>query len=53
VLDCIGDFALIGMPIMGHVVANKSGHAFNHDFLERFFAHKGAWETCTIEADPI
>jgi UDP-3-O-[3-hydroxymyristoyl] N-acetylglucosamine deacetylase len=53
VLDCIGDFSLIGMPIMGHVVASKSGHAFNHAFLEKFFEEKGSWDTCTLTADPV
>ena len=52
VLDCIGDFSLIGMPIMGHVVASKSGHAFNHAFLEKFFKEKGSWETCTLASPP-
>jgi UDP-3-O-[3-hydroxymyristoyl] N-acetylglucosamine deacetylase len=52
VLDCIGDFSLIGMPIMGHVVASKSGHAFNHAFLEKFFKEKDSWETCTLAVDP-
>ncbi|MCP4350194.1 MAG: UDP-3-O-acyl-N-acetylglucosamine deacetylase [Desulfobacterales bacterium] len=47
-LDCIGDFSLIGMPILGHIVANKSGHAFNHAFLKKFFAEKKSWETRTI-----
>lgn len=47
-LDCIGDFSLIGMPIIGHVVVEKSGHAFNHAFLEKFFEKKEAWETCTL-----
>ena len=47
-LDCIGDFSLIGMPIMGHIVTEKSGHAFNHAFLEQFFNEKASWETCTI-----
>jgi len=47
-LDCLGDFSLIGMPIMGHVVTSKSGHAFNHAFLEKFFAEKGSWDTCTL-----
>jgi UDP-3-O-[3-hydroxymyristoyl] N-acetylglucosamine deacetylase len=51
-LDCIGDFSLIGMPIMGHVVANKSGHAFNHAFLEKFFEEKSSWQTCTPAIDP-
>ncbi len=47
-LDCIGDFSLIGMPIKGHVIASKSGHAFNHAFLETFFKSKDSWETCTL-----
>ncbi|WP_419660284.1 LpxC: UDP-3-O-[3-hydroxymyristoyl] N-acetylglucosamine deacetylase [Desulfosarcina variabilis str. Montpellier] len=47
-LDCIGDFSLIGMPIMGHIVTNKSGHAFNHAFLEKFFKEKESWETYTL-----
>ncbi len=49
ILDCIGDFSLIGLPIMGHVVAKRSGHAFNHAFLEKFFSKKGAWQTRTLE----
>jgi len=48
ILDCIGDFSLLGMPILGHIVAEKSGHAFNHMFLNKFFASKDAWETRTI-----
>jgi UDP-3-O-[3-hydroxymyristoyl] N-acetylglucosamine deacetylase len=48
-LDCIGDFSLIGMPIMGHIVTNKSGHAFNHAFLEKFFKEKESWETYTLD----
>jgi UDP-3-O-[3-hydroxymyristoyl] N-acetylglucosamine deacetylase len=48
ILDCIGDFSLLGMPILGHVVVNKSGHAFNHAFLKEFFAQKDSWETSTL-----
>jgi UDP-3-O-[3-hydroxymyristoyl] N-acetylglucosamine deacetylase len=48
ILDCIGDFSLLGMPIIGHVIAHKSGHAFNHAFLETFFKAKDAWETRTL-----
>lgn len=47
-LDCIGDFSLLGMPILGHVVAHKSGHAFNYVFLEKFLEQKDAWETCCL-----
>lgn len=45
ILDCIGDFSLIGIPMLGHVVASKSGHEFNHAFLKQFFAQKDSWET--------
>jgi len=47
-LDCIGDFSLLGMPILGHIVTRKSGHAFNHAFLERFFNEKASWNTQTL-----
>lgn len=49
ILDCVGDFSLIGLPILGHVVAKRSGHAFNHAFLEKFFSNKGAWQTRILE----
>ncbi len=45
VLDCLGDFSLLGMPILGHLNVVKSGHAFNHAFLEKFFSQKESWET--------
>ncbi len=48
ILDSIGDFSLLGMPILGHVVLNKSGHFFNHAFLKKFFTQKGSWETRII-----
>lgn len=47
-LDCIGDFSLLGMPILAHIVTIKSGHAFNHAFLEKFFRHKASWQTLTL-----
>ena len=51
-LDCIGDFSLLGMPILGHIVTKKSGHAFNHAFLEKFFSNKTCWETQTLPFPP-
>jgi len=48
-LDCIGDFALLGMPILAHIVTRKSGHAFNHAFLENFFNTKASWQTLTLD----
>ncbi|ABW68539.1 UDP-3-O-acyl-N-acetylglucosamine deacetylase [Desulfosudis oleivorans] len=45
ILDCIGDFSLLGMPLLGRIVACKSGHLFNHRLLEALFANKECWET--------
>jgi len=52
ILDCIGDFSLLGMPVLGHIILKKSGHEFNHAFLEKFFAEKGSWDTMSI-SNPI
>ena len=49
ILDSIGDFSLLGLPILGHVEATRSGHAFNHSFLKEIFARKEAWETVTCQ----
>ena len=48
-LDCLGDFSLLGMPVLGHVKVSKSGHFFNHAFLKKFFAQKESWETSIIQ----
>ena len=47
-LDCIGDFSLLGMPIIGHLVTHRSGHAFNHTFLESLFQNKSIWQACPV-----
>ena len=52
ILDCIGDFSLLGMPMLGHIVLKKSGHEFNHAFLEKFFAEKESWDTMSL-SNPI
>ena len=33
-LDLIGDLALLGMPLQGHVIASKSGHAANVELVK-------------------
>lgn len=48
-LDCVGDFSLLGMPILGRIVTRKSGHQFNHMFLEKFFTSHDKWETCFLQ----
>lgn len=59
ILDLIGDLHLFGMPIIGHFVVNKSGHALNHSFLTDLrkkrkcwkvveFSDQRAYESCQI-----
>ena len=33
-LDLIGDLALLGIPIKGHVTAARAGHASNVEFVK-------------------
>jgi UDP-3-O-[3-hydroxymyristoyl] N-acetylglucosamine deacetylase len=44
ILDLIGDFSLLGHPIIGHVRAYKSGHALNHNLLRETLSREGCWE---------
>jgi UDP-3-O-[3-hydroxymyristoyl] N-acetylglucosamine deacetylase len=38
ILDAIGDLSLLGMPIIGHFVAYKSGHKLNNLLLKELLA---------------
>jgi len=44
-LDSLGDFSLLGMPIQGHIITHKSGHTLNHLFIKKILKDKDAWET--------
>ncbi len=47
-LDSLGDFSLLGMPIFGHIKTYKSGHALNHLFIKKFLEQYDKWETCSV-----
>ena len=38
ILDCVGDFALIGCDLVGSIVARRSGHQLNHDLTRQLCA---------------
>jgi UDP-3-O-[3-hydroxymyristoyl] N-acetylglucosamine deacetylase len=44
VLDIIGDIALLGMPLLGKIVAEKSGHAVHAALMSKLLKTEGAWE---------
>jgi UDP-3-O-[3-hydroxymyristoyl] N-acetylglucosamine deacetylase len=43
ILDVIGDLALIGHPIIGHVVAHRGGHGLHTAFAAQVLDEADAW----------
>ena len=43
ILDAIGDLALLGYPIIGHVVAHRAGHALHTSLVSRLLEERDAW----------
>ena len=43
ILDVIGDMALLGHPIVGHLVAHRGGHALHTAFAAQVLAETDAW----------
>ena len=44
ILDIIGDFALLGMPIEGKISAIKSGHSVHASLMSKLLKAEHAWE---------
>jgi UDP-3-O-[3-hydroxymyristoyl] N-acetylglucosamine deacetylase len=51
VLDLIGDLALAGNHILGHVVAERAGHAMHTALVSRLLKDRSAWELTTMERE--
>ena len=49
VLDLIGDLALIGKPLIGHVVAERAGHAMHTALVSRIMSDPGLYEILTFD----
>jgi UDP-3-O-[3-hydroxymyristoyl] N-acetylglucosamine deacetylase len=47
VLDAIGDFALAGRPIVGHLVAHRSGHDLNQRCVRELLSDSANYEICS------
>jgi UDP-3-O-[3-hydroxymyristoyl] N-acetylglucosamine deacetylase len=43
ILDAVGDLALVGHPIVGHVVAHRAGHALHTALATRLLEERDAW----------
>lgn len=51
VLDLIGDLALAGHHILGHVVAERAGHAMHTALVSRLLKDRSAWVLTTLGAE--
>jgi len=49
VLDLIGDLALAGRRIEGHVVAERAGHAMHTALVSRLMKDRSAWEMARVQ----
>ncbi|MFH7319040.1 UDP-3-O-acyl-N-acetylglucosamine deacetylase [Desulfurivibrio sp. D14AmB] len=49
VLDLVGDLALLGFPLLGRVVAEKSGHGQHLGLMQAVAAHPEAWDIVAYE----
>jgi len=50
ILDIIGDLALLGMPILGRVVAERSGHILHAGLMSKLLRVRSAWDIVDMPA---
>ncbi len=48
-LDLIGDLALIGRPLLGHVIAEKAGHAMHFALVNQIMADPTLYEIISFD----
>ena len=49
ILDIIGDFALLGMPVLGKITAEKSGHSVHASLMSKLLKTETAWEIIEMQ----
>lgn len=49
ILDIMGDLALIGVPIIGHLYARKPGHKLNNALIRQIIEIPDAWSYISID----
>ena len=48
-LDLIGDLALLGKPLLGHVIAERAGHAMHTALVARIMSDASLYEILTFD----
>jgi len=53
ILDVVGDLALVGHPIQGHLVVHRGGHALHTAFASEILRQRDAWRFIEAPADAV
>jgi UDP-3-O-[3-hydroxymyristoyl] N-acetylglucosamine deacetylase len=48
-LDLIGDLALIGRPLLGHVIAERAGHAMHTALVAKIMSDPSLYDIVTFD----
>jgi UDP-3-O-[3-hydroxymyristoyl] N-acetylglucosamine deacetylase len=52
ILDVIGDLALVGHPVIGHLVAHRGGHALHTAFAAKILEEADSWRFVESPVEP-
>jgi UDP-3-O-[3-hydroxymyristoyl] N-acetylglucosamine deacetylase len=52
ILDVIGDLALVGHPLIGHIVAHRGGHGLHTAFAAKILEERDAWQLVEMPSSP-
>jgi UDP-3-O-[3-hydroxymyristoyl] N-acetylglucosamine deacetylase len=53
ILDIIGDLALLGMPILGRIQAERSGHILHASLMTKLLRDRSAWDIVDMYYDGV
>jgi UDP-3-O-[3-hydroxymyristoyl] N-acetylglucosamine deacetylase len=54
ILDAVGDLALVGYPVIGHLVAHRAGHALHTEFAAKILEESQSWRLVeSVEPAPL
>jgi UDP-3-O-[3-hydroxymyristoyl] N-acetylglucosamine deacetylase len=53
ILDLIGDLALLGWPIIGHIRVSKGSHALHQKFMQTLLQQQETWRLMIPETQPV
>ncbi|MBX3306170.1 MAG: UDP-3-O-acyl-N-acetylglucosamine deacetylase, partial [Nitrospira sp.] len=53
ILDLIGDFSLLGMPFIGYIVADRSGHALHTRLVQQILSQPDKWVLLNAESSEV